>query len=185
MRVWVIGAGGLLGRSVVAAVKRRTDWRVLDVAPLPWNHPHRMAESAAAGFRALLGKSARTGLPRAVVWAAGSVVTTSQQSLIDTELDQLGAALRAMGSQLRPKAPRGLVFYASSAGGIYGGSSNPLFTEDSAVAPISPYGNFKLAAEQLVAEFASAHQMSSLVARIANLYGPGQKLDKIKASFLT
>jgi UDP-glucose 4-epimerase len=180
MIVWVIGASGLLGGSVAKAVISRRGWHLLNARSLPWSEPRLIAGAAASGFRALLDASERTGMPWAVVWAAGSVVTASSQEHIDTELGQLADALGAMGDELDANSPPGAVFYASSAGGIYAGSTNPPFTEESAVAPISPYGHFKLAAERTVMEFAAAHQVSSLVGRIANLYGPGQKLDKMQ-----
>jgi UDP-glucose 4-epimerase len=74
----------------------------------------------------------------------------------------------------------GTLFYASSAGGVYGGSSVPPFDESTSVAPISPYGVFKVAAERLVTRFAASSGVSSLIGRIANLYGPGQSLEKMQ-----
>jgi UDP-glucose 4-epimerase len=177
---WVIGAGGLLGRSVTAAVAKRDGWSAIDAGSLPWDEPERLPEAVSQGFRLLLEASERSRTSWTVIWAAGAVVTASPQRDIDRELNQLKGALHAMGSLLHPGVPSGSIFYASSAGGIYGGQANPPFTEESPALPISPYGHFKLAAERLVVEFASANGVSSLVGRIANLYGPGQKLEKMQ-----
>jgi UDP-glucose 4-epimerase len=178
MVVWVIGASGLLGRSVATAVTRRDGWRLLECPPLPWTDPERFADAVGLSFNLLLDTSRATDLPWAVVWAAGSVVTASPKADVDRELRQIGEAFSAMSARLGRGHPPGLVFYASSAGGVYGGSSAPPFTEASPVAPISPYGFFKIEAERLTREFASANHLSSLVGRIANLYGPGQRPDK-------
>ncbi len=112
-------------------------------------------------------------------------MTSTPQSDLDRELDQLRAILDAIGevidgSSVHGPASRGSIFYSSSAGGVYGGSLEPPFTEDSVPAPISPYGHFKLQAEAVVAATAARLSISSLSGRIANLYGPGQKLSKMQ-----
>jgi UDP-glucose 4-epimerase len=72
----------------------------------------------------------------------------------------------------------GRFFLASSAGGVYAGAPNPPYSEKSEPQPLAPYGFAKLAAEQAAAEFGADSGTRVLVGRIANLYGPGQNLDK-------
>jgi UDP-glucose 4-epimerase len=72
----------------------------------------------------------------------------------------------------------GALFVASSAGGIYAGSAQPPFTEQTPARPISPYGHAKLATEWLAADFSERTGVPVLIGRIANLYGPGQNVDK-------
>lgn len=180
MIVWVVGAGGLLGHSVTDAVKRRTDWQVCENTALPWHDSQGFGPAVATAFARLLDMSERTQEPWAVVWAAGSVVTASPQPTIDRELAQLAEALDTMASLMTRSHQPGAIFYASSAGGVYGGSADPPFTEHTEAVPISPYGTFKLAAERRVVEFAAETGVSSLVGRIANLYGPGQRLEKMQ-----
>ena len=180
MIVWVVGAGGLLGSSVAAAVKRRADWQLCENPALPWHDSQGFGLAVEHAFSRLLDMSERSQEPWAVVWAAGSVVTASAQSHIDRELAQLGEAVDTMSSLTSRSNQRGFIFYASSAGGVYGGSAVPPFTESTEAVPISPYGTFKLAAERRVVEFAAATGVSSLVGRIANLYGPGQRLEKMQ-----
>ena len=69
-------------------------------------------------------------------------------------------------------------FLASSAGGVYAGASGPPFTEHTEPAPISAYGRAKLRSEEIATEFAVRTSTALLVGRLANLYGPGQNLDK-------
>jgi UDP-glucose 4-epimerase len=71
------------------------------------------------------------------------------------------------------------VFFASSAGGVYAGSSEVPLTELSPTHPLSPYGEEKLRQERALARWAKSHNdVSTLVARISNLYGPGQRAGK-------
>jgi NAD dependent epimerase/dehydratase family len=72
----------------------------------------------------------------------------------------------------------GALFVASSAGGIYAGSAQPPFSEQTPARPISPYGHAKLATEWLAADFSERTGVPVLIGRIANLYGPGQNVDK-------
>ena len=64
-------------------------------------------------------------------------------------------------------------------GGVYAGSSGPPFTEESAVAPLAPYGHQKLRIEATAAERSlSVHGVPTVVGRLTNVYGPGQDLGK-------
>jgi UDP-glucose 4-epimerase len=86
-----------------------------------------------------------------------------------TTLDVLGAAAHP---------ERGAVFLASSAGGVYAGVGAPPFDEASPTRPLSTYGATKLEAEKMISEWSKNCGASVFIGRIANLYGPGQNLDK-------
>ena len=61
---------------------------------------------------------------------------------------------------------------------MYAGASGPPFTEHTEPAPISAYGRAKLRSEEIATAFAVRTSTALLVGRLANLYGPGQNLDK-------
>jgi UDP-glucose 4-epimerase len=177
---WIIGARGLLGSAVSRRLGYRPGWEQLDAEPLPWTRPELLAEQASTTMERLLSMAANRGGQWAVLWLAGSAVTAAQQRQLDEELDQLRLVLGAIGSRLEHAQPRGAIFFASSAGGVYGGALDPPFTEFTEPAPIAPYGRFKLDAEHVVREFAGRAGIPSLIGRIANLYGPGQRLEKMQ-----
>lgn len=64
-------------------------------------------------------------------------------------------------------------FVNLSSGGVAYGETPVCATEEAPVAPISPYGVHKIAAERLVA----ASPLSALTLRPANIYGPRQRAD--------
>jgi UDP-glucose 4-epimerase len=195
---WVVGSGGMLGSHVASSLtrsERREDapftlserseskglrlWQPTAGA-VPWSDPAaaiaRLDEMAAAFLAAV---KAEPDAGWAVVWCAGAgVVGTSAAALElevrtwDTFLEKLGARVDAMRDR------SGFVFLASSAGGVHGGCTDRPITERSLAAPISPYGRAKLAQEERLAAWAAARDVSTLVAHISNLYGPGQKMDK-------
>ncbi len=74
--------------------------------------------------------------------------------------------------------PRGGLFLASSAGGVYAGSPGPPFTELSATHPLSAYGEAKLHQEALARAWSQETETAVLIGRIANLFGPGQDIAK-------
>jgi UDP-glucose 4-epimerase len=174
---WIVGSGGLLGQALAREQGRRLR-RTTDSVHLPWHDTSALVTAAMAEFQSLLERA--DGGEWSIVWAAGAGVTSSSEVEFSRELEQLRAILSALTtvlSKLKRTGP-GAIFYASSAGGVYAGSANPPFTERSTPVPISDYGRYKLQAEKLFSSFAAKNQVSLMIGRIANLYGPGQRLDK-------
>lgn len=65
---------------------------------------------------------------------------------------------------------------ASTGGAIYGdGQALPL-DEEADTAPLSPYGQSKLAAEGYCTLYARLHAVSPISLRFSNVYGPGQEV---------
>jgi UDP-glucose 4-epimerase len=170
---WVLGSGGLLGSNVEHALGRSGPvWR--PSRPVRWGR-----EDTAEFVAAAVGEFAEAAErgPWQVAWCAGSgVVATAAQHLAD-ESFPFDALLDALTDRM-PRASDGLLFVASSAGGLYGGSTGPPFTEDTPVRPISPYGELKLKLERRATTWAEANGWPTVIGRISNLYGPGQNLSK-------
>ncbi|MBX0299772.1 NAD-dependent epimerase/dehydratase family protein [Cryobacterium sp. 1639] len=179
---WVIGARGLLGSATSAAIARRADWVLLPADPLPWDDDTALVDAAAATAERLLRVAATDSANWVVLWLAGNAVTSTPPAAIERELHQLRLVLDTVGlaAGSHGTAHTGGVFYASSAGGVYGGSAHPPFDEHSTPVPISGYGRFKLDAEAALFDFSRSTGVSVLAGRIANLYGPGQKLGKMQ-----
>lgn len=173
--VWVIGAGGLLGRAVVRELESRGT-PVL-TSKILWSDP----EAALREFRNgadRLRLAAGSG-PWTIAWCAGAGVTGTSQATLEAELSLFTEALAAFRDILCTEAgERGAMFLASSAGGVYAGADAPPFTEESPVQPLAPYGFAKLRAEAAVREFARQTGVRTLIGRVSNLYGPGQNLRK-------
>jgi UDP-glucose 4-epimerase len=177
--VWIIGANGLLGAGVKTALG--PDWqRWQPGGPIPWADraalPLFMAERVSE-FAAMIGRTRPASW--VICWCAGAgVVATSAERLAE-ETDTFRQFLARLGEARPLQAVRGRIFLASSAGGIYAGRPEARISESLPPSPVSPYGLAKLAQEQSLAEWASSRPgVSTLIGRFANLYGPGQRLDK-------
>ncbi len=183
---WVVGSGGLLGSHVRRAVDARPGFSVWGPAPgtLPWRDP----QALRTRFRDLTRELLRATLDQghegwSVLWCAGAGVVGTPVAELDEEARNwegfLACLAGAIAASPAGRTPPGQVFLASSAGGVYGQSGPGPATEDTTCRPISHYGRTKLRQEAALVEWAR-HQplVSTLIARVSNLYGPGQKLEK-------
>ena len=177
---WVIGGGGLLGQNVERALSQAFDrpgsgghlWSPSE--PIAWSS----ASAGAVELRQQVGEFLHVAgeRPWSVAWCAGAGVTGTSAEGLHLELGALRATLEALGASR--DGHEGAFFFASSAGGVYAGVGTPPYDESSPVRPLAPYGQAKLDAEAMVAEWSSSTGTPSMIGRIANLYGPGQNLGK-------
>jgi UDP-glucose 4-epimerase len=170
VKLLVVGHG-LLGKGVLRCAAG-DDLHPVDT--IDWHDPQRARQQLAA--LATSFGSAVDG-PWRLAWCAGAgVVGTSEaqfadeQSYVEAFLDALSAAL--------PTPKNGGVFFASSAGAVYGSGSSGWITEDSPESPVSAYGNSKLLQERMITHWSTDNAVPALIGRISNLYGPGQNLAK-------
>jgi UDP-glucose 4-epimerase len=122
------------------------------------------------------------------VWCAGTGVPATPKDALDAEHRVLGHLLDVLAQRLDDNGHNrhsgdaigreGVVFLASSAGAVYAGSSPAPYDEHTEPMPLAYYGTSKLAQEDLVRRFSDRTGVPSLIARISNIYGPGQDLKK-------
>ncbi len=173
MITWVVGRGGLLGQAIERAC--RPHGEVFVPGAISWAQPaaaQAAIEAAAAQFR-----DAAKDAHWRIIWAAGAATTATSAEDSRAEL----APLRALLDAIRAAAPSGpgTFFLASSAGGVFAGSSNPPFDSTTLPAPLSAYGRLKVEQERVAVE-ALAGTCRVVIGRISNLYGPGQNLGKLQ-----
>ncbi|MBI4500139.1 MAG: NAD-dependent epimerase/dehydratase family protein [Gemmatimonadetes bacterium] len=75
---------------------------------------------------------------------------------------------------VRHAAPRARLIFTSSAA-VYGSPEILPIGEDTPIAPVSPYGVSKFAAEQYVSLYARLHGLHTAALRLFSVYGPGQR----------
>ena len=176
MILWVIGAGGLFGSAVVRAAQAQ-GWTLFPGSSVPWSDPENAVRVVREDAQRFSG-AIEPGQRWAIVWAAGHATTSSTQEETDIELSVFTQCLSAIKDQLGSHQG-GSLLLASSAGGVYAGSDNPPFDSRTSPHPTGVYGHLKrrqeIKAEQILDE-----TMNVVIARIANLYGPGQDLSKLQ-----
>ena len=119
---------------------------------------------------AKLSELIREFQPTAVIHLAADLRGTSEESVFQSNLrstEGLLGSIRASGLPLR------LLLLASS-GGVYGRQEHVPIAETAAVDPVDSYSRSKLVSEELVRSFALESGTSIAIARIFNVFGPGQ-----------
>lgn len=164
MTLLVVGRG-LLGSRVAASAAARG--RRVRGVQVPWDQPGPALEALVVAADAAAAEDPDWDL----AWCAGAGVVATGQDALDAEVELFTSFVR------RLRLPPRTLFLASSAGGVYAGSAGPPFTEDTEPRPLAPYGRAKLAMEDAARDLAAAGGRVVL-GRIANLYGPGQDLEK-------
>jgi UDP-glucose 4-epimerase len=177
---WVIGAGGLLGSHVLRAVPLETpDVVTWDPGEpkISWHDPSRALSELGARVERFSRDVVSGHRSWSVLWCAGAGVVGTTAEALEAETACLERVLLLLRKHL-PDVP-GTVVLASSAGGVYGNNPEQPLTETSLCMPVSDYGRNKLRQERLLGDWANdSPNVSTLVARISNLYGPGQNLNK-------
>lgn len=108
---------------------------------------------------------------------------SSTEQEMRSETDALASFLRALDTEENLQEASGVFCLSSSAGGVYSGSLENVITETSVACPTTVYGEAKLEQETL-AKTLARKSLGIFIARIANLYGPGQSRTK-KQGLLT
>lgn len=170
---WVVGSGGLVGRHVVAAC--RAQGHEIVTTAVPWADEEASTEVLTAAVASFAER--RAGRPWAFAWCAGAGVVATPEEALQAEVRVFRATTGALRRGLRP-GEEGVVFLASSAGGLYAGSDDPPFDEATEPRPLVAYGRAKLAMEEAVEELVEGTALRAVLGRLSNVYGPGQTLGK-------
>lgn len=165
---WVIGRG-LLGNAIA---RSRADSPY--TAPVRWSDAALSGDDLVAG----LAEFMRTSGPLEIYWCAGRGVTSTSREALDVEVAVFCSFVDAVAALDAEDRQRVQFFLASSVGGAYAASPSPPFSESTPVAPGSEYGHAKLKMENHLALATERAGWKSFIARVTNLYGPGQDMSK-------
>jgi UDP-glucose 4-epimerase len=140
-----------------------------------WSSRTEALSSLRAGLDRFLDEA--DGADWEIYWSAGRGVTSTPRDVVMAEADLYEEFLAAVAERTSHVIP-GALFLGSSVGGAYAGSAGPPFSEDTEPVPLSAYGEAKLRMESALATMVRASQHRAFIARVTNLYGPGQDLGK-------
>ncbi len=181
MRTVVTGGAGFIGSHLVDALIA-AGHDVLAVDDLSSGRPENLAGAFVRGARlvqadvrgeAEMRRVLAKARPDVVFHLAAqiSVSRAARAPLDDAGVNVIGTL--AVLEAARACGARRFVL-ASTGGAIYGDARQIPTREDAPVAPLSPYGTGKAAAEQYVALYGRVHGISPITLRLANVYGPRQ-----------
>jgi UDP-glucose 4-epimerase len=180
VRVVITGGAGFIGSHLVdALLDRGAEVTVADHlhrSPRPW-----VAEALQRGMQlhavdvrnlTALQRAFESAQPDVVMHLAAQVDV--RQSILDPAHDaqiNVAGTVSVLEAARAVGAPR--VLLASTAA-VYGDPNDVPTAEAAPIAPLSPYGTSKAAAEWYLAQYQRLHGISTLALRMANVYGPRQ-----------
>ena len=180
MRVVVTGGAGFIGSHLVdALLERGAEVAVADHlhrSPGPWvaGALQRGMQLHAADVRDLsaLRRAFQAARPDVVMHLAAQVDV--RQSILDPALDaQINVAGTVSVLEAAREVGASRVLLASTAA-VYGDPLQIPTPESAPIAPLSPYGTSKAAAEWYLGQYQRLHGISTVALRMANVYGPRQ-----------
>ncbi len=181
MRALVTGGAGFIGSALVDALLERGD-EVAVLDDLSTGRRENLVAALAAGATLheidITDATAVAGLvaearPQVVFHLAAQIDV--RRSVADPALDaavNVGGTI-ALLEACRRSGVRRLVL-SSTGGALYGEAERLPTSEDAPLAPMSPYGQSKLAAEGYCLLYARLHGVATICLRYSNVYGPRQ-----------
>lgn len=128
---------------------------------------------------------------RRVMQGVGAVINFAAESHVDRSIHDSGPFIRTnvLGTQILLDAARELQvpkYVQVSTDEVYGSlGDSGYFTEETPLAPNSPYSASKAAADMLVRSYVHTFHMPAVITRCSNNYGPYQFPEKIIPLFIS
>ncbi len=173
MNCLVVGGAGYIGSAVSQALERAGHRVVRIGGPFSVNGKAGFAYSEGL-YTALQQELASIDV---VVYAAGRVVPSTNVSLneaLQLDVQPLGELLDGLARA----AVQPVFVLISSAGAVYGPAvGGQPFHEDSPLGPLSIYGMVRAVMEELVGYSRRTRKVRGVTLRLANVYGPGQRVN--------
>lgn len=170
----ILGAGGMLGRSV-AEVLRRHGEATVSMSPIDWTS----AGSLAAALRGGLAACEAARAPVTVYWCAGGGYVAADEAVLAVETELVHRLVNEFADWAeRSRHPDCRLVFASSAGAVWAGAPSFPVSESTPPRTTHAYGEAKLAQEEVLSRGATGSALRVVLARISNLYGPLQDIRK-------
>lgn len=181
MRVLVTGGSGFVGRALVGRLAARGDAvRVVDLRPFPGPG----VDALVGDLRdpAVVEAALAGGLDAVVHLAAVTSVLRSKEAPHEVFTTNV-AATELLLEGCRTRGVRRFVLASSNA--VVGDVGRRTIDETLSLAPLTPYGATKAAAEMLCSAYAASFGLVTVALRFTNLYGPGmQDKDSVVARLM-
>lgn len=192
MRILVTGGAGFIGSCLVRALidRGRDEVVVLDALTYAGNLENLAGLETSGRYRFVHGSIRDDAAVADAIDGCTAVINVAAETHVDRSIDEPGVFI-----ETNVQGPRVLMDAVRSLGGrfvqvstdeVYGDlEDRPPATEDSPLAPSSPYAASKAAADLLVAAYCRTYGLDAVVTRCGNNYGPRQFPEKLIPLFIT
>ena len=185
MRLLVCGGAGFIGSNFVRVRLREHDDEVVVLDKLTYagrrENLHDVEDDARFSFHH--GAIEDRGAVELAGEGADAIVNFAAETHVDRSITEPDAFVttHAQGTYvlLEVARERGLRFLQVSTDEVYGSIAEGSFTEQSSLAPSSPYSATKAGADLLVSSYHHTYGVPALICRGSNNYGPYQHPEKL------
>jgi len=193
VRLVVTGGAGFIGSNFVRFMLRRyDDLDVVNLDKLTYagNLDNLRDVEDDARYTFVKGDICDAAVVRAALQGADAVVNFAAETHVDRSISgpQDFISTDVLGTHTLLEAVRELAiarYVQISTDEVYGSTETGSFTEESDLAPSSPYSASKAGADLLVLAYHRTYEAPVLITRSSNNYGPWQYPEKIIPLFIT
>lgn len=184
-RVLVTGGAGFIGSTYVRiALEKRPDDKIVVFDKLTYAGRRENLQDVADRIEFVQGAIEDRDAVREVMEGADLVVNFAAESHVDRSIAEQDAfaITQVIGTGVLLDAVRELSvsrFLQVSTDEVYGSIEEGTFTEESPIAPSSPYSATKAGGDLLVQAHVETHKIEAVIARGSNNYGPRQYPEKL------
>ena len=185
MKLLVCGGAGFIGSHFVRIRAREhgDDVTVLDKLTYAGREENLADVSDAPGFRFVRGAIEDPAAVGDAIEGADAVVNFAAETHVDRSIAEPDAFVKthSVGTYTLLEGARaaGVRYVQVSTDEVYGSIEEGTFTEESPLAPSSPYSATKAGADLLVGSYFHTFGMETLIVRGSNNYGPYQYPEKL------
>lgn len=173
--MWILGRGGLVG-SAVSRLEKSSFQFVED--QISWSNSVDLEKTFRPAVAKFLNLASMRKSKWAIYWCAGVGTPSGGKETTILEVAAIEFLAEAICDCPEDVADRGTVFFSSSAGGIYGGTSSVPVHEATPPSPWTEYGLMKMNLEDVLMRMAFVSGCRLALGRFSNIYGPGQNFRK-------
>lgn len=192
MRILVTGGAGFIGSCLVRKLVEsgRDEVVVLDALTYAGNLENLAGLDGSSRYRFVHGSIRDEAAVAEAIDGCRAVVNVAAETHVDRSIDAPGVFLdtNVQGPRVLMDAvrARGGRFVQVSTDEVYGDLEGRVpATENSPLAPSSPYAASKAAADLLVSAYSRTYGLDAVVTRCGNNYGPRQFPEKLIPLFIT
>ena len=193
MRLLVTGGAGFIGSNFIRyMLQKYPQYEITNLDKLTYaGNLENCADFAAnPRYKFVKGDVCDFELVKKTAKDCTAIINFAAESHVDRSIQSSGEFVKTdvLGTQKLLEAARVLdvkKYFQISTDEVYGSVEKGVFTEESPLAPNSPYAASKAGADLLVLSYNKTHGMFTLISRSSNNYGPYQHPEKLIPKAIT